>query len=759
MVTKKRRGDDMAGTAEPKVPRLGEDPQDEEGDNAQLQGQILDRKQQTEPTATPDTGSEPRGGPFTVNIRIGSLKKAKQNDPKPPTKPPPESNLAPPLQIPQEMELDDIDDYTLKQKIKRLMAMISAVTVGECHEALLSKKENYDEAADFLLLKCEKRQTTSNASKPELEGGCSNTEDGQNQNRPIAGGNAESVIVDYRSRKSAELNEFAHLPWLETMEVNVTEDRCSRSGTKYRKRVAFCAARLIRRANIRGAFYEQMQKPFDEATLLAFDLFDRYGRLKDDYRQHPIRKGSGMWQNQLNDGDILLIEDVAVKEPYRRQGLGKKMINALLETTRNKTEAGKFVAILWPEYSKNAHFEDLLNALVGDSGSVHRPSVLDHHDSVAISWARSLGFRRIASSMWFGLLCEAGQPTPSSSVEKDYDPAVSWFVLHHLLPESILSASTDKTFLKAVQHQYKGVEDQDEQWYATDKERNTMLHRAALYFYPESVTWFMQQPFALSLLELRNSSGNTPLEALLQKLEINRTRSLSGSTITVTSDKFEGHPIAAAKCVSLLKGVELEADEDIEQYRYGCTCGACDGGFLSPRMNYALYMKSSFQHDQLEEELAGMSGVEWVESNDISLSHLPSFCRKYLEHYKAVRTGLVRLCGHITNCLLARRPPEEGGVEFVFETEDDEPAYVEKFFKCGGKIRDVMYNIFEGAMFSDDVYGDGFVLEMEEDCEKKEPKCRNDHEFVLVARMCGYEGKANLLSVLGQYQFVCGKGK
>ncbi|KIW91949.1 uncharacterized protein Z519_06931 [Cladophialophora bantiana CBS 173.52] len=70
----------------------------------------------------------------------------------------------------QEMELDDISDYQTRVKVNRLVSMLSAVTVRECYEVLVSKKGDYDEAVDVLLLRSEKRQAQNKSSRVDLTG-------------------------------------------------------------------------------------------------------------------------------------------------------------------------------------------------------------------------------------------------------------------------------------------------------------------------------------------------------------------------------------------------------------------------------------------------------------------------------------------------------------------------------------------------------------------------------------------------------------
>lgn len=44
--------------------------------------------------------------------------------------------------------------------------------------------------------------------------------------------------------------------------------------------------------------------------MLAFSRFDRFGRLRSEFKTHPIMKGIGIWGQELDHGDLLLIEEV-----------------------------------------------------------------------------------------------------------------------------------------------------------------------------------------------------------------------------------------------------------------------------------------------------------------------------------------------------------------------------------------------------------------------------------------------------------------
>ncbi|OAL32118.1 hypothetical protein AYO20_08056 [Fonsecaea nubica] len=542
--------------------------------------------------------------------------------------------------------------------------------------------------------------------------------------------------IEYLDPKVAAHDEFAHIHWLEPMEVTVTRVPSSPGGCA--ERAGFCGAKLIRRLNINREFYKEMSKPFDESTLLAFDLFDRFGNPKQDGKNPFLSEELFMLGIEPRHGDILLIEDLIVEKPYRRMGLSKLIVSALLEATEQKTHY-PFAAILWPEPSKHAHFHDSLAAIVGDSGNEHRPEVFDHYDAEAVAWADSLGFHRIGSSIWFG---RASQPKSLMMREDPYHPPTFVRPIKDALPKSILGELNDVGFLEAAQQYLQQTMPDDQRWFATDKEANTLLHLAALRFLPKSVAWMMQQPASAQLITTSNSSGNTPLDALLEKLEIVRTRSWSGTTINIVSNDFQGYTDSMAKCVALLKGAEIESDQDLIQFRYGCTCGKCIHGYLSPRMISALLHAATGQYPMLMPNLENLSGIDWVRLHKDVTRRLPFRCLKPLRCYKSVRRGCVELYNNICKCLAAGRAPI---VDSILGTKDDKTACIEKFFMCGGNITGLISLIFRRAFLTDKFCGDGVELPEGDGYLYSETECCNDHEFALVARKCGYESVAEAL--------------
>jgi hypothetical protein len=110
----------------------------------------------------------------------------------------------------------------------------------------------------------------------------------------------------------SEFDPDFEFEWLEPIDVEVTSTaNLGECGEP--KKVAYCKAKLIRRNQMRDDFYGQMEPPSRETSMLAFDLFDRYGRLRSEFKTHPVIKGTGIWGQELDRGDMLLIEEVLVE--------------------------------------------------------------------------------------------------------------------------------------------------------------------------------------------------------------------------------------------------------------------------------------------------------------------------------------------------------------------------------------------------------------------------------------------------------------
>jgi hypothetical protein len=76
----------------------------------------------------------------------------------------------------------------------------------------------------------------------------------------------------------SEYDEFAELKWLEEIEGFVTYPGGS-SNDVSPEQIGYCEYKLIRRGQISATFCDDMEEPSRDTSMLAFELFDRYGCL------------------------------------------------------------------------------------------------------------------------------------------------------------------------------------------------------------------------------------------------------------------------------------------------------------------------------------------------------------------------------------------------------------------------------------------------------------------------------------------------
>lgn len=573
------------------------------------------------------------------------------------------------------------------------------------------------------------------SSRPETINpfGVTNEEDSDEQ------GSSESDFdEDFWEESSAcgsEYDEFADFKWLEQMDGKVNWTPADSSETKT---IGYCNGKLIRRNEIRNTFYEEMEEPTAETSKLAFNLFDRYGRLRTEFKTHPIKKGSGIWQNELDMGDLLLIEYLHVQSLYRRRGLGSKVFTEMFEKARKKTNR-RFFAFVRPGYlvrESDAEMENLIGK--------EREAFLRQAEDIARQFWRSLGFRRIGSSFWFGLASDPDHSCHGLLESDDYDPPSQPTRIPHPGIEALrstISASEDDECVEQLKQKLQDAAAGDPRWQATDERGNTLLHSAAINCKHKSVEWILQRTFGSTLLDIRNDEGETPLEALRFHLEAERTRHGSNSfcRIEPPSDIFKGFNEAAVACLALLQCAGRLSDIERLRLTYGCTCGSCMGGFLSPRMSFALLCQAEISHDMLYQSFCCDSGPDFIDLNEDQLQFLRPSVRTNLSINNSMREGFVNLFDHFAACIRNKELPTEPFIMRAMQNSNEWPPVSRAFLQRGGTVHSVASMIFKDAMEEDNWAGDGNHWDVFKDDIRKLPACRNDHEFGFVSGMCGFK--------------------
>ena len=110
-----------------------------------------------------------------------------------------------------------------------------------------------------------------------------------------------------------------------------------------------------------------------------------------------------------------------------------------------------------------------------------------------------------------------------------------------------------------------------------------------------------------------------------------------------------------------LKGIENPSPHQLAQLTYGCTCGQCLEGFMSPRVAFALLCQGELLQDMLGGELHDgsmrMSPVDWFEYFDYTLEHLKPGVRKNMQTNKSIRQGFTNILGYVAETLRTKKTP------------------------------------------------------------------------------------------------------
>jgi hypothetical protein len=380
---------------------------------------------------------------------------------------------------------------------------------------------------------------------------------------------------------------------------------------------------------------------------------------------------------------------------------------------------------------------------------------------------RSLGFRRIGSSTWFALASDPDHPCHGFPAGNDHSPPEKPFRTRESSLRSFIARETNfregagfdtpasdvPTLLEELRA--RDVEDQkclerlrdtaanvpisDSGWQATDEDGNNVLHILATRSKPKSIEWIMSQ--LPELLNRRNTGGETPLDALEFYLEKSRTMLGIFSRIFHISDKFKGFSEESVDCLILLKGLTHPSAFDRLRLKFGCTCGQCILGILSPRMRFALECQSEMQHDILLDAID--DGEDFVEFEQCSaLQFVPSSVREIMKTNKSMRQGFANLFHHFSKCVKEAnivRLPNEENVLHKLRNANERPPVTRNFLNRGGTVYSVGSWLFTAAMNEDLFAGDGNHYETFHDDIKELPECRNDHEFGFVSSACGYK--------------------
>ncbi|CZR56632.1 uncharacterized protein PAC_06521 [Phialocephala subalpina] len=557
------------------------------------------------------------------------------------------------------------------------------------------------------------------------------------------GGSQEFKLI-FKAYLQEDDDEFER--WMKTIHVS-----CSYDG----KEIGRGFGRYVDRDRIRHTFWRDMEEPCEELSKVAFDLFDRHGRLKQELRDHTIRKGTGVWGSELDIGPLFFIEEVCVDRDWRRKGVGKRIVTSLIEKSRAGRRAPEFL-LVGPGWLSREIEPDTQGKT-----KLEEQQIQIRVRGVAISLYRSLGFRRIGASSFFGLATDPTHPAHTIPSGADFDPTdpepdfegpetqlvEDWFgdparsswrlkLLQERLPLQHAAFTLPDGECVEFFNKFKISNMSMDDWGKVDRFSKNALHVAACEFKVQSVRWLLENANEGQTLSLaRTTEGYTPQEELESQLESKRTRREHGMLTVDISNNFLGFPSEAIGCLAALRAVNNPSELEYARMKFGCTCGSCIDGFLSPRMKFALLCEAEVTHDMLKDGVE--DGEMWSVIHDDLFTHVARDIQQNFRTNKSYRQGFANVFGHAAVTLQADKAPTILNVQNTVRDSNEWPPHTRNFFQRGGNTESALRIIFEQARDQDEWVGDGMHMDVFENGINALPECRNDHEFGFVASVCG----------------------
>ncbi|KAF4453138.1 putative ankyrin repeat family protein [Fusarium austroafricanum] len=460
----------------------------------------------------------------------------------------------------------------------------------------------------------------------------------------------DDIEDDYATDRN--FDEYEGFRWFETINGEINLKRPNSAAKQ--SLLGFCTSALLRRKIIRGSFYHDIEEPTQESSEMGFALFDRYGRLKPEFKKHASKPGSGIWGDEMDIGDIHLIDRMQINDSHRHRGIGKMLLEAVLDKGITKSNSWTCIAIARVAVLTS----DIRPKCEGKTEEEQR-EIFNKQEHTSQCFLRSLGFRRIGWTEWFARAGNKKHPFHGLSSDQDFNPPpMSPSTRNDIMSTLIRDLKTlkkDESRLDATQKALGGCMPDDSAWTSADLNGNTLPHHLADSDSPECVKWVLSE--FPQLADFRNSEGNTTLESFLAYLEISRTQ---GTLMAVTrggSDKFSGYSEAAIETLVAMKGLADPAPEDLLRLKYGCTCEQCQFGFLSPRMHFVLLACAEIEHDKLSDDMFIYDGNAFLDISGGVFEYLPASVRDNFRRNRSIRQGFANLFGFFAECLKKNELP------------------------------------------------------------------------------------------------------
>ncbi|KAF8879186.1 hypothetical protein CPB84DRAFT_1828452 [Gymnopilus junonius] len=381
-------------------------------------------------------------------------------------------------------------------------------------------------------------------------------------------------------------------------------------------------------------FLEVMDEESREMNEFSVGLFDAEGNIRSWLVDGGPRSGSGCWGVELSVGDMVYVEDLEVKEEFRKQGVGSWLLRKLLTEDHIGYKGHAYV---WP--TPNARIEDKLEWF-------------RQRDAI-VAFYRKNGFRRVGLTPFFAYSPDPSHPSRNLSAAADPDPPSKAFESAtatapqlteeeetaqyplHFAVTSNKTPSVAQLIHAAYQADRTSIRKRDPRTgllpiHVAAASENVHAVRALLALYTADSSGMNVKE---DLGDRNNKDGMTPLESLESSMRSGR------EFMETLVGRWEGYSDEGLGCewalrgavgARLLGGVDTE-DEYVKKRKWGCTCGMCAEGWLSPRMRFRLRVQAAQQYDMLRDDVDAFKSPRPVSYSDLmhsAFEYIPPAIRR-----------------------------------------------------------------------------------------------------------------------------------
>ena len=148
------------------------------------------------------------------------------------------------------------------------------------------------------------------------------------------------------------------------------------------------------------------------------------------------------------------------------------------------------------------------------------------------------------------------------------------------------------------------------------------------------------------------------------------------------SDLFRGFNNGTISTLALLKGLvpDQMSEAELSCLKFGCTCGSCLGGFLSPRLRHMLLSTAEQTFDTIY-TFGEANGETWFSIYGYLLKYVPEQILQSLVAYKGLRTGFCMLWKYIADCIGENMLPTEDNIVTLIRNSNEWPPHCRNFIQ------------------------------------------------------------------------------